>query len=398
MNLLYTLTAYPPYIGGAQLHQHLLAQQLQERHSIQVATFWNHNRTDWLLGTTLKAHPRPYDYEVDGIPVHRLGFGWQQKLRMAPWLPLYYPWMAAALPPIAAVIGESIEAFAHHSDLIHNVRIGREGLTYASWQVARRREIPFVFTPLHHPRWVGWRYREYIKLYQRADAVIALTQAEVRVLMGLGVQEDRLHVTGIGPVLAPQAHPEDFRRRHGIAGPMVLFLGQHYPYKGFRQVLEAAPLVWTQQPETHFVFLGPAVKDSERAFVEHADPRIHRLGTVSLQEKTNALAACDLLCVPSSEESFGGVYTEAWSLGKPVIGCSIPAVAEVISEGQDGYLVDQSAAAVADGILNLLNYPQVAAQFGQAGYLKVQERYSWPALATQTEAIYRRLWGHHRCL
>ena len=215
--------------------------------------------------------------------------------------------MAAALPPIAAVIEESIEALAYYSDLIHNVRIGREGLTYASWQVARRREIPFVFTPLHHPRWVGWRYREYIYLYQQADAVIALTQAEATILQWLGVREDRIHVTGIGPVLAPQADPEGFRQTHSITGPMVLFFGQHYPYKGFRQVLEAAPLVWAQQPEAQFVFIGPAVKDSERAFAEMMDPRIHRLGSVDLQEKTNALAACDLLCVPSSQESFGGV-------------------------------------------------------------------------------------------
>ena len=393
MNLLYTLTAYPPYIGGAQLHQHLLAQQLQGRHTIQVATFWNHNRTDWLLGTTLKAHGQAYDYEVDGIPVQRLGFGWADKLRMAPWLPLYYPWMAVALPPIAEVITRPIAALAAKSNLIHNVRIGREGLTYASWQVARRRGIPFVLTPVHHPRWVGWRYREYIQLYQRADAVVALTQAEAKILHGLGVREDHIHVTGHGPVLAPQADPEDFRRRHGIAGPMVLFLGQHYPYKGFRQVLEATAAVWAQQPETHFVFVGPAVKDSERAFTELADPRIHRLGAVSLQEKTDALAACDVLCVPSSQESFGGVYTEAWSFGKPVIGCNIPAVAEVVSDGQDGYLVEQSTAEIGDRILHLLNHPDLAADLGQAGYQKVQARYSWPSLAQKTEAVYQRLLG-----
>ena len=392
MNLLYTLTAYPPYIGGAQLHQHLLAQQFQGRHSIQVATCWNHNRTDWLLGTTLKAHSQAYDYEIDGIPVHRLGFGYPEKLRMAPWLPLYYPWMAVALPPIAAVMAESIEDLARKSDLIHNVRIGREGLTYASWQVAQQREIPFVLTPVHHPRWVGWRYREYLKLYQRADAVIALTQTEAKILHRLGVQEDRIHVTGHGPVLAPQADAQEFRRTHGMtAGPMVLFLGQHYPYKGFRQVLEAAPLVWEQQPETQFVFIGPAVKDSDRAFVEMADPRIHRLGAVDLQTKTNALAACDVLCVPSSQESFGGVYTEAWSFGKPVIGCTIPAVAEVISNGQDGYLVKQSTPEIADCLLDLLSHPETAAQMGQAGYQKVQDRYSWPTLAQKTEAVYRGL-------
>lgn len=392
MNLLYTLTAYPPYIGGAQLHQHLLAQQLQGRHSIQVATCWNHNRTDWLLGTTLKAHSQAYDYEIDGIPVHRLGFGYPEKLRMAPWLPLYYPWMAVALPPIAAVMAESIGDLARKSDLIHNVRIGREGLTYASWQVAQQREIPFVLTPVHHPRWVGWRYREYLKLYQRADAVIALTQTEAKILHRLGVQEDRIHVTGHGPVLAPQADAQGFRRTHGMtAGPMVLFLGQHYPYKGFRQVLEAAPLVWEQQPETQFVFIGPAVKDSDRAFVEMADPRIHQLGAVDLQTKTNALAACDVLCVPSSQESFGGVYTEAWSFGKPVIGCTIPAVTEVISNGQDGYLVKQSTPEIADCLQDLLNHPETAAQMGQAGHQKVQDRYSWPTLAQKTEAVYRGL-------
>ncbi len=391
MNLLYTLTAYPPYIGGAQLHQHLLAQQLQATHPVQVATFWNHNRTDWLLGTTLKAHSRPYGYEIEGIPVHRLGFSWADKLRMAPWLPLYYPWMAAALPPIAQVIAKPIAALAQTSDLIHNVRIGREGLTYASLQVARQRDIPFVLTPVHHPRWVGWRYREYLKLYQQADAVIALTQAEAQILEGLGVARDRIHVTGHGPVLAPQANPAAFRAAYNLTGPVVLFLGQHYPYKGYRQVLDATTAVWAQHPDTHFVFIGPAVKTSEAVFAEFADPRIHRLGAVSLQDKTNALAACDLLCVPSSQESFGGVYTEAWSFEKPVIGCKIPAVMEVVSDGQDGYLLDQEAGAIAERINYLLNHPQQAAALGQAGYRKVQQRYSWPRLADKTLAVYKDL-------
>lgn len=393
MNLLFTLTAYPPYIGGAQLHQHLLAQQLQGQHTIQIATFWNHNRTDWLLGTTLNAHSQPYRYEVDGISVQRLGFGWADKLRMVPWLPLYYPWMAVALPPIAKVISRPLTTLAAQSELIHNVRIGREGLTYASWHVAQQRGIPFVLTPVHHPRWVGWRYREYIKLYQQADAVIALTQAEAKILHSLGVPEDRIHVTGHGPILASQADPQDFRRRHRIVGPMVLFLGQHYPYKGFRQVLEATATVWAQQPETQFVFVGPPVKDSERAFTELADPRIHRLGTVSLQEKTDALAACDLLCVPSTQESFGGVYTEAWSFKKPVIGCNIPAVAEVVSDGQDGYLIEQTAAEIGDRITYLLNHPQQGIALGQAGYHKVVERYSWPRLGQKTLAVYETLIG-----
>ena len=53
MKLPYTLTTYPPAIGGAQLHQHLIAQHLKNQHNIQVISHWNQNRTDWLLGTTL---------------------------------------------------------------------------------------------------------------------------------------------------------------------------------------------------------------------------------------------------------------------------------------------------------------------------------------------------------
>ncbi len=95
--------------------------------------------------------------------------------------------------------------------------------------------------------------------------------------------------------------------------------------------------------------------------------------------------------MPSSQESFGGVYTEAWSFSKPVIGCNIPAVAEVVSDGQDGYLVEQSAAEVGDRITHLLSHPEQAMALGQAGYHKVSERYSWPRLGQKTLAVYQTL-------
>ena len=390
MNLLYTLTAYPPFLGGAQLHQHLLAQHLQTDHDIQDVSFWDVHLTDWLLGTTLKSCSRPNDYTIDTVSVHRLGFSWEEKLKMLPWVPLYYPVMSVALPRIAAAIAPHLMPFAASADLIHNVRIGREGLTYASRQVARRRDIPFILTPVHHPRWRGWRYREYDKLYRSADAVIALTPPERRILVEeIGVHPDKVHVTGHGPVLAETAAPRAFRDTYGLQGPMILFLGQHHLYKGFKHVLATAPLIWRHYPDAQFVFMGPAVKASEQVFVDFQDPRIHRLGAVSLQEKTDALAACDVLCVPSSQESFGGVYTEAWGFGKPVIGCNIPAVADVVNDGVNGYLVEQQTPLIADRLLDLLTHPQTARAMGQAGQVKVEACYTWPRLAEKTAQIYQ---------
>lgn len=394
MRLLYVATSYPPATGGAQSYLHQLAIRMRERHPLQVVSQWDEYRTDWLLGTTVRAPAASRDYSVDGVPVHRFGLSLTEKLQLAPFVPIFYPLMGVALPPIAALLGAHLAPFATKADLIHNVRIGREGISQAAFDLARRRDLPFVFTPVHHPRWVGWRYRAFLRLYREADAVVALTEAERRTLIKLGVAEQRVAVTGHGPVLSPDAHPDQFRKRHGLgAGPIVLFLGQHYLYKGFRQVLDAAPLVWALFPETQFVFVGPAVRNSERAFAERADPRVHRLGQIDLQAKTDALAACDLLCVPSTQESFGGVYTEAWSLGKPVIGCIIPAVAEVVSDSVDGLLVEQTPHAVADAICSLLREPARAAAMGAEGLRKVEARYAWPRLVERTEALYRTLVG-----
>jgi glycosyltransferase involved in cell wall biosynthesis len=396
MNLLYVLTTYPPSTGGAQIHQHMLAQQMLTHHQVQVLSLWDSNRTDWLLGTTLRMPQQSRDYVIDGVKVHRLGLSSQDKLRIAPFLPLYYPLMDVALPPIAARYEEQIQPYAEKADLIHNVRIGREGLSVAALQAARKQGIPFVLTPVHHPRWVGWRYRAYNRLYQLADAVFTLTRTEKQTLIELGVREDRITVIGHGPTLAETAHPEEFVAEQHIDGPMILFVGQHFAYKGYKQLLDAAPLVWAKVPATHFVFIGPAVNKSEDDFAAMPDRRIHRLGSVSLQEKTDALAACTVYCMPSTQESFGGVYTEAWTFGKPVIGCNIPAVTEVISNGENGYLVQQDSREIADKIIDLLLHPAIADAMGTAGKHKVTECYSWSQISKSAEEAYMRTLGNRR--
>lgn len=388
MNLLYSSTAYPPSMGGAQMLHHTTAQSLKKKHEIQVFSHWEENRTDWLLGTTICAPKVKHDYSIDGINVHRLGLSAKEKIALLPWLPLYYPFMPVALPRVAQCIYNHILPYAQKADLIHNMRIGREGISYASLKAARDRNIPFVLTPVHHPRWVGWRYKAYNDIYRQADAVIALTPTEKKTLMQLGVSEERIHITGTGPVVASTAFPDAFLDRHSISSPFVLFLGQHYEYKGYRQVLESTKLVWKLFPDVNFVFIGPAVKASEDTFKLFKDSRIKRLGKVSLQDKTDALAACTLLCVPSMQESFGSVYTEAWQFEKPVIGGNIPAISDVIEEGQDGYLVNQEANEIASRIIDLLTYPERAVAFGQAGKAKVANQYSWEHLADIIERVY----------
>jgi glycosyltransferase involved in cell wall biosynthesis len=389
MNLLYTITAYPPSIGGAQLYTHQLAKYMSTMNNVRVASLWDTNRTDWLLGTTLSAPEHPHDYWYEGIAVHQVGFSRIEKFAMLPAILAYYPLMDLALPYLAGMFYEKISPLAANADLIHNVRVGREPISLASLQIAHRKDIPFFFTPLHHPRWKGWLYRQYHRIYRQADGVIALTQAEKYTLIELGVEEKRITVTGMGPILADTADGKAFRQKLRLDNePLILFLGQKFAYKGIAALLKATIDVWKSFPEAHFVFIGPRTDYSKALFSSVNDARLIDIDTISLQEKTDALAACTVLCVPSTQESFGGVYTEAWSMAKPVIGCPIPAVSELIEDGVNGRLVRQEPAEIGDAIIGLISNQSQAHTLGAAGQKKVQERYSWQYLSALTEHAY----------
>ncbi|MDM8527047.1 glycosyltransferase family 4 protein [Anaerolineales bacterium HSG24] len=393
--ILYTTTSYLPAIGGAQLHTHRIAQRIANECSVQVLTHWDEHRTDWLLGTTLCAPTTPKFYVYDGVPVERIALTRSERYRLWPYVFGYYAIKGVAISKIAAVLRPKIHRLAQGVDLIQNSRIGREPLSFASLQVARQLDVPFVFVPYHHPRWVGWNYRQYLDLYRQADALIALTEAEKQTLIQLGVSEARIFVTGNGPNVADHGDGTRFRQKYQIPDkvPMILFLGQKYRYKGISYLLEATRLVWQSWPDSYFVFIGPQTRYSQKMFqsVPQSEQRIIEIGTVDLQTKTDALSACTLLCVPSNQESFGGVYTEAWMFNKPVIGVDIPAVREVIDDEINGYLVSQNTQSIACRINHLLAHPETATSMGQAGRQKVISHYNWDTLAKKTAEIYQRV-------
>ncbi len=393
MNILHTLTAYPPSTGGAQLHHHQLIKNLIKYHKVQILTYWDQNRTDWLLGTTLKASTNSTTYTLEGIKINKIGFLLNEKIRMLPYILNYYGFMSWSIKGISKLI---LEKFKHEItnsiDLVHNVRIGREPLSFASYQFAKKKNIPFVLTPIHHPKWEGWPYNKYIELYKLADLIIALTLKEKETLIRLGVKEEKIIITGIGPLLSSNECKINFKQKFRIKGSMVLFLGQHFKYKGYREILKSAKIVWEKFPNTYFVFIGPQHKNAKNKFKSFKnEKRIVSLGFVNLEEKTNALSSCDIFCLPSTQESFGGVYTEAWSFKKPVIGCNIPAVSEVIDNGLNGFLVNQNPKEISDKIILLLEDEKLRKNFGQSGYDKVNEKYSWDRLSSITNSAYRNI-------
>lgn len=383
--LLMTTTAYPPSTGGVQAHIADVRRRLT-RYEADVATLWLENRTDWLLGTTLRLKPRT------GIAdLKTLGWSGSTRLRMLPWVLSYYALVPVAADRLAGLIAPDLDRLVRPEHaLIHNHRIGREFLALASLRIARRRGLPFVLTPHHHPKWRGYRYSGWFKAYRSADAVLAHTNAEKQELIRLSVREEVIHViwsAGDDPLpgnaarfRAKFANPED---------PLILFVGQMYQYKGVAELLAAADMLHARGIRANLAFVGPHTPFSRRFFSRESRPWLRVLGPVSAQEKWDALQAATVVGLPSRNEAFGRIYVEAWSVGKPVIGGRIPAVADVVTDERTGLLVTPgSAAELAQALERLLTNPALAAQLGAQGQRDVQARFNWPQVVGRVEAAY----------
>ncbi|MBL9137437.1 MAG: glycosyltransferase family 4 protein [Verrucomicrobiales bacterium] len=395
MRIIHTATAYYPSVGGAQLHWFTIGRMLHERgHTVTALAQWKDQRNRYLLDSTILAPWENETYDVEGIRVHRVQPSWIARLWMAPLVPFCFAAPEVGYAPMSRYFAARFGALVPGADIVHNIRIGREHFSWASYYLARRRGARFHITPNYSPRMQtrlgGLVMRHFYRLLRRSDGVFVFTKAEAEEMERLGVARERICQIGVGPLLSQTWNAEEFRARYGIRKHMVLFLGQKLPYKGFDVLLAAAPKVWKRLPETSFVFIGPHYNDSERQIGSLRDPRIIDIPRVQVLDplKASALAAADVFALPSRQEGIGGVYIEAWAMSKPVIGCRIPFL--TIEDGVDGFLVDQDADALSARLVELLEKPDLARTMGLRGRAKVDREYSWSSIVDRVEAFYGR--------
>lgn len=392
MNILYTISRYWPAIGGAETHVRQVAGVLSERHKVWVIAHTNRQQIDAVAICSSGA--KQTEHYADGaVRVQLLGATATERLKLLPVRRLYhYP----RTKPIgyrlyASVFAKKLIAFVreHQIDVIHNILVGTEYLSRVSCQVAHEHGIPFVITPLAHEGIWG-DDPSFFEIYRRADAVIALLKVERALYLWGGVLDARLYTIGVSPVIADSYDPVYFCEQNHLSAPIVLFVGRQVESKGYPALIRAAPLVWRKHPTASFVFIGPKEKSSR--IPDHSpDRRILHLGAVSEFEKTSAIAACDLLCLPSNSEIMPTVILEAWSFGKPVIGGTIPALQELIQEAGGGIVAPQEPEALAKAITDLLDGKERALALGAAGRQAVLSRYTRDRVAEQLEHVYQQL-------
>ncbi len=250
----------------------------------------------------------------------------------------------------------------------------------------------YNFTPF--PEWViqlsMWTYLRII--LHRAEVVIAPTLAIKNEIKRYAPHIKRFEVIPTGVDLDrfnPRLDGSEVRKRYGLEGKkVILHLGRIAWEKNIELVVRGFRILAKQELDARLVLVGegPAkehlVKLTEELGVSD---KVTFTGFVPDSDLPQFYAACDVLTIASKFETQGLVILEAMAVGKPVSGIRYRAVAELIREGENGELFEETPYSWSQATARLLKDPQMYRE----GALAKACEYSAGQWATRLVDIYQ---------
>jgi starch synthase len=250
-----------------------------------------------------------------------------------------------------------------------------------------------------------------------ADAIVAVSHGTKGDILRAYPEVDagRIHVIYNGIDLEQYQWTPDTTalRAYGVdeTKPYVLFVGRITRQKGVTHLVEA---IQYMPAGTQVVLCAGAPDTAEiaaemRVMVDAARAAGRNvLWIEKMVTKADAIqlySHCAVFCCPSVYEPFGIINLEAMACRAPVVASAVGGILEVVVEGETGHLVPFAADAVTGfpvdaaqfakdlgtRVAGLLDDPVEAKRMGEAGRKRVEEYFSWTAIADQTIALYRLL-------
>lgn len=250
-----------------------------------------------------------------------------------------------------------------------------------------------------------------------ADAVIAVSNGTREDILRVypSLSPDRVHVIYNGIDLNEYRKTSDTTalKTYDVdpAVPYVLFVGRITRQKGVTHLMDAIEYM----PQNTQIVLCAGAPDTPeiaaelRRKVDKAKQKgahvvwIEKM--ISKPEVIQLYSHARLFCCPSVYEPFGIINLEAMACHAPVVASAVGGIKEVVVDGQTGYLVplgqdpetgfatdpEQFARDLGAKLSELLSDPEKCARFGNAGRKRVEQKFSWTAIAEQTIALYESL-------
>ncbi len=176
-------------------------------------------------------------------------------------------------------------------------------------------------------------------------------------------------------------------------GRLVAVIGNLWPVKGHRTLVEAVALLPAEFHDVRFVCAGEGPERevltrriAELGLGERVILLGHRLDVPAM------LARAHLACLCSSAEGLSNALMEAMAARLPIVATQVGGNPELVSD--NGLLVPSGdARALASGLAQLLSRPEEGRAMGARGRKRIEQELSLDRMADGHGALYRRVLG-----
>jgi glycosyltransferase involved in cell wall biosynthesis len=225
-------------------------------------------------------------------------------------------------------------------------------------------------------------------LLKRAHRVIAFGETETGRCERLGVTGDKVVLVRPAVWTEQSTNPAAEVLQEGTR--FVLCVGKLEMHKGFAEAVWAHDILRYIHPDLHLVIVGEG-PDRERiegfARGVESGARVHLPGAVA--DVGPLMRRAEVVWAPGRRDTGTQVILEAMAAGRPVVASRWPRAAELVVEGETGFLVPpEDKAELARQTQRLLNDAELRARMGDAARQRVEERHRVEALAETCVRVY----------
>lgn len=357
-----------------------------ERQFLQVLRHLDREKYDVMIGCLKRRGPFLSEVESFGIPIFEFPITSLHRVETVRWL----------FRLVKFLRGEKIDLL-HAFEFYTNVfAVPAARFAGVPAVVASRREIA-----RNRPLIERWALRIACAL---VHGVVANSRAAAGYLVGLRDSErapvEVIHNCVDAKHFASRLDVADLRSELGLPaeGMLVGVVGALRPEKGHHVFLQAAARVSRENPAAGFVLVGdgPELPKLE-AQARELGLNGHVIFAGDRSDVSDWLAALDVVVSASEWESLPNAVLEAMAAGRPVVATQVGGTAELVADGETGYVVPPGdPEALADRVLQLLRHPEIGRAFGQAGRARVEREFAPARMIEALEKLYDRLLRERR--
>lgn len=214
---------------------------------------------------------------------------------------------------------------------------------------------------------------------------------------GLRFKDTQITYPGVRLRDVSETEIEHFKKQFNIRDNTILLLVQAFTAnslkaEGLKIVIKSIKELRDKYPNIKLIVTRKGHYSNElQEFARKEGVSDSIIFTGNLENPFVPLTICNIFLFPwLGKSGVGNALLEAMCVGKPIIATSVngSGVSEIITDGENGILVEADPIKIADKIEYLVNYEEFAHNIGKNAKEKVESDFTWEKVARNFELIY----------